>query len=161
MNHGGLTEVHQGEMDVRLLKTIHSAGCGGGMLFSWIDEWFKRTWLFDPLKSDPERMPLWHSVASAEENFGMIAFDPPAPVFKQYLQNGTHSRVVSGYAAADPQFFRIKLQLSSALSQQDSLWIGIDTYKGNVGESILPDGSSTPGRAEFALLIKLIQQSLW
>lgn len=154
MNHGGLTEVEQGKMDVRLLKNIHTAGCGGGMMFSWIDEWFKRTWLFDPIKSEPERMPLWHSVASAEENFGMIAFDVPAPTFSTFQLNGSVSKIVSAAAAADAQFFSLKLNLSGTLSATDSIWIGIDTYKESVGESVLPNKSSTSNRSEFAMLIK-------
>lgn len=154
MNHGGLTEVQQGEMNVRLLKNIHTAGCGGGMMFSWIDEWFKRTWLFDPIKSTPERMPLWHSVASAEENFGMIAFDPPAPVFQQYPMTGSVSKIASVHAAADVQFFNLKLNLNSSISVNDSVWIGIDTYKESVGESVLPNGAVVSKRSEFAMLIK-------
>lgn len=154
MNHGGLTEVQQGEMNVRLLKNIHTAGCGGGMMFSWIDEWFKRTWLFDLIKSAPERMPLWHSVASAEENFGMIAFDPPAPVFQQYQMTGSVSKIASVHAAADVQFFNLKLNLNSSFSVNDSVWIGIDTYKESVGESVLPNGAVTSKRPEFAMLIK-------
>lgn len=154
MNHGGHTEVEQGEMDIRLLKTIRSAGCGGGMLFSWIDEWFKRTWLFDPIKSAPDRMPLWHSIASAEENFGMIAFDPAASAFQPYQLTGNPSRITSVSASADAVFFHLKIKLSSALLSTDSLWIGLDTYNSSVGESKLPNGVSTTNRSEFALLIK-------
>lgn len=153
MNHGGLTEVQQGEMDVRLLKTIKTAGCGGGIMFSWIDEWFKRTWLFDPIKSEPDRMPLWQSVASAEENFGLIAFEPEAPAFTKYQLSGSHSNYAEISAAADVKFFNLRIRLNNSLSSSP-MWIGIDTYKEAVGESVLPNGVTTNKRVEFALLLK-------
>lgn len=154
MNHGGHTETEQGEMDVRLLKTIRSAGCGGGMLFSWIDEWFKRTWIFDPIKSDNERMPLWHSLASSEENFGMLAFDPVEPNYQAYQLNGNPTKINSVSARSNAEYYEIKISLNSILSASDSLWIGLDTYNSALGESILPNKTTTTNRAEFALLVK-------
>lgn len=153
MNHGGLTEEQQGEMNVRLLKNIHTAGCGGGMVFSWIDEWFKRTWLFDRIKSETERMPLWHSIASAEENFGLIAFEPPTPVFKTCKLNQNIMRIPSVSAAADPVYFRLKMELNAPMLSTDTIWIGIDTYDASTGESVLPNKATTSLRSEFALLV--------
>jgi hypothetical protein len=155
MNHGGLTEVQQGEMNVRLLKNINSAGCGGGMVFSWIDEWFKRTWLFDPIKSEPDiRMTLWHSIASAEENFGLIAFEPAPPVFKTCQLTKNIERIPKVSAAADPLFFHIKIELNAPMLSTDSIWIGMDTYNESTGESVLPNSVVTLLRSEFALLVK-------
>lgn len=40
------------------------------MQFAWIDEWFKRTWITDPIDYLGERRPLWHNATAAEQNFG-------------------------------------------------------------------------------------------
>ena len=73
LNQGGHSEQSQGEGLISLLDDIHASGCMGGIVFSWQDEWFKRSWNtmdFD----DPDARPLWHNVQSSEVNFGLTAF---------------------------------------------------------------------------------------
>ena len=72
-NQGGHSEQSQGEGLISMLNDIHTTGCMGGIVFSWQDEWFKRSWNtmdFD----DPDARPLWHNVQSSEVNFGLTAF---------------------------------------------------------------------------------------
>jgi hypothetical protein len=47
----------------------------GGIQFSWIDEWLKRTWITDPIDNIAESRILWHNVAAAEQNYGLVSFD--------------------------------------------------------------------------------------
>jgi hypothetical protein len=44
LNQGGNSELQQGEGLVSLLNDIHLAGCVGGVVFAWHDEWFKTSW---------------------------------------------------------------------------------------------------------------------
>lgn len=78
MTHGGQDEREQGEQDARLQRDIYDAGCAGGVLFAWIDEWFKRNWLTLPFEGSPDRKPFWYNPMDAEENYGLIAYRPGA-----------------------------------------------------------------------------------
>jgi len=74
-DQGHHTEVEQGRRDAALFETIVDADLAGGIVFSWQDEWFKRTW--NTMRyTDPARRPEWLNVQSPEECFGLLSFDP-------------------------------------------------------------------------------------
>ena len=46
----------------------------GGLVFSWHDEWFKRTW--NTMDYDhPDRRPFWDNIQTNEQHFGLLCFD--------------------------------------------------------------------------------------
>lgn len=76
-DQGGHTEREQGEAIVSLLKDVKAAGAGGGIIFSWQDEWFKKTWNTSSY-DDPDRRAYWSNVQTAEQCYGLLTFDPGA-----------------------------------------------------------------------------------
>lgn len=74
-DQGNNSESEQGTINANLLADIHDEGYCGALVFSWQDEWFKRTWNtmdFD----DPDRRPYWSNPQTNEQEFGLLAFDP-------------------------------------------------------------------------------------
>lgn len=74
-NQGQMSEQAQGNALVKDWQDIMSAGCAGGCVFSWQDEWFKRTWNTFPLV-DLKRNPYWSDYQTNEQYFGLLTFDP-------------------------------------------------------------------------------------
>ncbi|OIK11500.1 hypothetical protein BIV60_18145 [Bacillus sp. MUM 116] len=75
MNQGFHSEQEQGNIDRHLFQSIVDEGYAGGLVFSWQDEWFKRTWNtmdFD----DPDRRPYWDNQQTNEQHFGLLSFEP-------------------------------------------------------------------------------------
>lgn len=161
MNHGGLSELEQGETNIRLLNNINESNCGGGIQFSWIDEWFKRTWITDPLDYLSDRRILWHNVTAAEQNFGLISFQKQQNELNLWKSFNDTSSIQKVYVDADFDFFKLKIKLKDYFQQPDEIWVAIDTYDENTGESILPTGDTIPCRAEFALKINNHSASLY
>lgn len=158
MHHGGISEEEQGRYTIRMLDNMREANCAGGIQFSLIDEWFKQTWITNPL-SDKSYRHYWHNITSPEQNFGILSYDPPPA---RFVESGSFpGSSVSGIKlASDYTFFRIRIYLDAEQYPDDTIWIGLDTYDRDLGESILPDGTSigrSPDtlRAEFALGIPL------
>lgn len=74
-NQGGHTEQEQGEINQALFKNIYQEGYAGAILFSWQDEWFKRTW--NTMNYDnPNRRSKWYNALSAEQSFGVLGMYP-------------------------------------------------------------------------------------
>jgi len=158
MHHGGLSEEQQGHYVKRMFGNIEESDCAGGIQFSLIDEWFKQTWITNPY-SNKEFRHLWHNITSPEQNFGILAYAPaPEPFTLTGSYSGTPIARVEVHS--DYTFFRIKVHMKTDQHLEDTLWVALDTYESNLGESILPDGSSIGKasdtlRAEFALKIPL------
>jgi len=151
MSHGGQDEVEQGVQDVRLYHNAYDAHTGGAILFAWIDEWWKRTWIVDELAMPRDRYKLWHNVTSPEQNFGLIGFELDPPDFGMFPSTPGSGRVIEVRAAADAKFFHVKITLASPLADGEVLTVGYDTYADDRGESILPNGKKTTQRSELAL----------
>ncbi|GGF61956.1 hypothetical protein GCM10010912_03870 [Paenibacillus albidus] len=73
-NQGFHSEEEQGRIDARLYEDIIHAGMLGGVVFTWQDEWFKRTW--NTMDQDnPDRRPYWSNAQTNEQQFGLLSFD--------------------------------------------------------------------------------------
>ncbi|MSP92713.1 MAG: hypothetical protein EXR79_13065 [Myxococcales bacterium] len=75
-DHGGYNEAEQAAVTVDLYRAIRQSGAAGAVVFEWIDEWFKRTWVTTPTMLPADRGPFWHDVCSPEESFGIVAYYP-------------------------------------------------------------------------------------
>jgi hypothetical protein len=153
MDHGGEDEVQQGIDDVRLFRNAYDASTGGAILFAWIDEWWKRTWIVDELALPRDRYKLWHNVTSPEQNFGLLGFELAPPDFTVLPPTTGAGRVTHVRAAADAEYFHLEVQLASPLADGETMTIGYDTYADDRGESILPNGVKTTQRSELALTL--------
>lgn len=164
MHQGGHTEEKQGEYDIRMLKNMYDSNYGGGMMFAWMDEWWKPTWIVDLLESEgfyengktditPTRQ-LWLNVCSAEQNFGLISFDPADSLkYIAYDLDASDKFLSKVQATHDDRFFHLELTLPNDLLSTDTLWVAFDTYRFSLGESILPNKATISNRAEFVLEI--------
>lgn len=74
-NQGHMNEQEQGQALIDCYKDIKDAGCAGSCVFSWQDEWFKRTW--NTMYSvDLDNTPYWSDYQTNEQFFGLLSFDP-------------------------------------------------------------------------------------
>jgi hypothetical protein len=73
-NQGFKSEKEQGEIVSRLFEDILEENMLGGVIFTWQDEWFKRTW--NTMDYDnPKRRPFWSNAQTNEQQFGILSFD--------------------------------------------------------------------------------------
>jgi hypothetical protein len=147
VHHGGHDERAMAERDVRLTREIREAGLAGGILFAWLDEWFKHTWVTIDLEVPAERTRLWHNVMDAEQNYGLLGLyagdtarpepgsDPARWRALVALAESAGTRLRVGSDAA-----YLYLALESPLGMDATRWaVGIDTDR--------------PGSVEFDLVL--------
>ncbi len=160
MHHGGYSEYQQGERNIRMLHNIFDSGCAGGFMFSWMDEWFKPTWIVSYLEAYgldsnnlfiPTRQ-LWHNLTSPEQNFGLISFDQKEiQSFISYSRDNTSGPVSGIEASHGNNYFYLNIELNRNISSGDTVLVAFDTYLSGIGESRLPNGRILNNRSEFLL----------
>ena len=74
-NQGNMTEQEQGQAVIDCYEDIMDAGSAGSCVFTWQDEWFKRTWN-TMANVDLDNTPYWSDYQTNEQYFGLLAFDP-------------------------------------------------------------------------------------
>lgn len=75
LSQGGNNETEQGIALLEMYEDIQKAGCAGGLVFTWQDEWFKRSWNEKNL-SNPDGRASWSNAQSIEQFYGLLAFEP-------------------------------------------------------------------------------------
>lgn len=74
-NQGNTSEQAQGQALIECWNDIKSTGCNGGCVFTWQDEWFKRTW--NTMHAvNLTRTAYWSDYQTNEQYFGLLSFDP-------------------------------------------------------------------------------------
>ncbi|MBN1655315.1 MAG: hypothetical protein JXA30_16230 [Deltaproteobacteria bacterium] len=159
LNHGGHSETEQARQVQRLTMNVYDSGSAGGVLFSWMDEWWKSTWVVSERVFPKSRFSLWYDATSPEENYGVIAFDQPTTDFDRFSPVTGGGRIRRIRAASDAGFFRFIIDLDPALRDGETLTIGFDTYRDDLGETILPGGIKTEKRSELSLVISAPHQA--
>jgi len=74
-NQGFVSEDQAGLYIADMFDSIVASGCAGGLIFSWQDEWSKRSW--NTMDYDlPDRRAQWSNAQVSEQCYGILAFDP-------------------------------------------------------------------------------------
>jgi tetratricopeptide (TPR) repeat protein len=117
LNHGGLNESEQGRGLVRLTENIRQAGFAGGLVFEWIDEWWKHNWIAIDFEKPFERTALWHNEMDPEQFFGLMKFVPRNPMVSRNLTEG------KPYAGGTPSDGPPPVRWITAQSDPSALYI--------------------------------------
>jgi len=166
MTHGGQSEREQGEQDARLFRDIHDSGCAGGMLFAWIDEWFKKNWLVIDFEVPLDRKPLWYNAEDAEENYGLIAYRPGStgPAIRVDGEADDWAKVPDYLAGpdlrlkvlADEGWLHLGLFFKGPVPDwaKEGFAVGIDTHGTDLGDHRLPWGLGLRSQAGLEFMVR-------
>lgn len=135
-NQGMVDETDQGKMLVDMLGCIEDAKYAGGIVFTWQDEWFKRTWN-NVMLDIADRRPYWSNIQTTEQCFGVLAFDPGADSMACYVDGdvsewkNTAPAVTteqgSLYVKSDERYLYLMLDAGQYNFETDTLLIPINT----------------------------------
>lgn len=126
-DQGGHTEQEAMAIDADLLRITADQGLGGAFVFSWEDEWFKRTWNTHAHQLH-ERRQLWHDPLTNEQWFGIVATDPD-PV------DGAEAEVTPSEGP-----------LSGVRVWADASWVHLEvTGRSGVPDDLLVEADVVPG----------------
>ena len=173
-HHGGHDERQQGLLVARMLHAIRDVGCAGGIVFEFMDEWFKGTWSAAPLEIPAERRRLWWNAESPEQAYGVMAARPasvrvrldgeiddwrdvPAVVADaQPPRRGGWADLRAVRLQADEGFLHVLLETAGGPEPPHGRGIvhrlAIDTYDPRRGETTLP----RPGAARVATGVEFL-----
>ena len=164
LNHGGHDEGRQGELVAEMLGSIERAGCAGGIVFEFMDEWFKGTWSVAPLELPPERRRLWFDAESPEQSYGLIANRPagsegrPEVVLARGSEGSGWLALRELRAISDEGYLHLTLRTGGGpeppdLGRSVGYRLAIDTYDGERGETSLaaPGAATIATGAEFSI----------
>ena len=135
-SQGHMNEQEQGQALVECYEDIMAAGSAGSCLFSWQDEWFKRTWN-TMYAVDLDNTPYWSDYQTNEQFFGLLTFDPGEEESICYvdgdpsewedrdilLKQGDDSLSMK----YDEKFIYFYIDMESFDPDEDTLYIPIDT----------------------------------
>ena len=135
-NQGNLSEEKQGQALIDCYNDIISSGAAGSCVFTWQDEWFKRTWN-TMYAIDLMRTPYWSDYQTNEQYFGLLSFDPGKDESICYVDGDitewTESDILFQDESSslsmkyDEKFIYFMVHKDGLKFEQETLYIPIDT----------------------------------
>ena len=161
-NQGNVDETEQGEMLLDMMNSMYKESYAGGIVFTWQDEWFKRTWNnvnFDVADS----RPFWSNVQTNEQSFGILAFDPGENDSICYVDGdisdwATETPVLTNsnrslYMKSDERYVYLMADLTDYDFDTDTLIIPLDTIANQGNQKMNSTGTTFDLAADFVLSI--------
>jgi len=131
-----MSETEQGEALISMYEDIKAAGSAGGIVFTWQDEWFKRTWN-TMAGADLDMTAYWSNYQTNEQYFGLLAFDPGEEDSICYVDGdksdwSEEDRVMEqdGYRLSmkyDEKFIYFLVEKAGLDLKKDKLYLPVDT----------------------------------
>lgn len=162
-HHGGLSEADMAEIDRTMTLELAEAGMAGGVLFAWIDEWFKKNWVTLEFELPPDRNRLWYNRLDAEQHYGLWALEAEPPLDGRTLDERLPAwrRVPPLYgeegltlrAAHDAAYLWLLIEAPDA-TPRDTVLVGFDVIDPTRGDFSWPEqaGAPLPVGLEFVLV---------
>jgi len=161
-NQGNHDETEQGRIVASLLNDIYEEGYCGALVFSWQDEWFKRTWNTTDFDL-PDQRPFWSNPQTNEQAFGLLAFDPGDEKSICYVDGDisdwqedapvSTSDDASIYVKSDEKYVYLMVKTRDFDFSKDSLFIPVDTIEGQGNEEDKSRNISFERPADFLIQI--------
>ena len=161
-NQGKVDEKDQGKMLIDMLGCIEDAKYAGGIVFTWQDEWFKRTWnnvMFDIA----DRRPFWSNIQTTEQCFGLMAFDPGKDQMACYVDGDVSewkdaTPVVTTdqgklYVKSDERYLYLMLDADNYNFDKDTLLIPINTIANQGNRTSSQYNAAFDKEADFLIYI--------
>lgn len=137
-NQGNISEEEQGNFIVSMYEDIMKTGSAGAIVFSWQDEWFKRSWNTSK-EVDIENAAFWSDYQTSEQHFGLLSFDPGLEKSKSYtdgdksewnkddiIQEKEDTSISAKY---DEKYLYFMIDLKGKNPENEELFIPIDTIQ--------------------------------
>ncbi|MFJ8236156.1 hypothetical protein ACIQ34_10460 [Ureibacillus sp. NPDC094379] len=154
-DQGNHSEQEQGQYLKSLFEDIVHEEMAGGLVFSWHDEWFKRTW--NTMDYDnPDRRPFWDNIQTNEQHFGLLSFEPDTEETQLQIDGNKsdwearneepiqtindHQLIKNVYMSSDARGLYIRMDYDQKQWNEDEVHLSVllDTIN-NQGQSVIPD----------------------
>ena len=133
-NQGNTSEQAQGQALIDCWRDIKESGSNGGCVFTWQDEWFKRTW--NTMHAvDLSRTAYWSDYQTNEQYFGLLSFDPGKEKSVCYVDGNVFEwteddKIVSGKTELsmkyDEKFIYFLVKKKNLNIDKDKIYIPLD-----------------------------------
>ncbi len=133
-NQGNTSEQAQGQALIDCWNDIKGAGCNGGCVFTWQDEWFKRTW--NTMHAvNLSRTAYWSDYQTNEQYFGLLSFDPGKEKSVCYVDGDVsewtdEDKVIKGseelWVKYDEKFIYFLVKKDNLDFENDTFYIPLD-----------------------------------
>ena len=150
LDQGFLSEIEQGQGIEKLYTDIVNEGLMGGVIFSWQDEYFKRTWNTKDYDTS-NRRPYWPDIQTNEQFFGLLNFDVRAAkgiyidgsgdgwnLDQPFYQRSDNSLIKKIYVNHNPEGLYLRIHyLNSIESSFPKTYVLLDTAPGVGQDNVL------------------------